>query len=244
MSPSLLGLPFAHAAASVPAAGATAVSAASADGEIGRDPARDLARRELSRPEYHQDDPSLPERIWERFSEWLRSFIDSFGGGPSSGRLSWGVLIALAVLLVVVGGLIWWRMGGVQRSRSRRGALLPERATTAADHRAAAQRHAAAGEWPEAIRERLRAIARDLEDRAILAQRPGRTADEMAAEAASALPGHADELRAGAQIFDEVWYGRRRGDETGYQRLTALDERLRTARPAPISMAATSGSPR
>lgn len=237
MSPSLLGLPFARAVASVPVTSA-------ADGEIGRDPARDLARRELSRPEYHQDDPSLPERLWERFSEWLRSFIDSFGAGPSNGRLSWGVLIALAILLLAIGGFVWWRMGGVQRSRSRREALLPERLTTAADHRTAAQRHAAAGEWPEAIRERLRAIARDLEDRAILAQRPGRTADEMAAEAAGALPGHADELRACARVFDEVWYGRRRGDETGYQRLTALDERLRTARPAPISVAATSGSPR
>lgn len=204
-------------------------------GEIPREPARDLARRELSRPEYHRDDPSLLQRLLEWIGERLRSFIDSFDTGSPSEDFSYAVLVVLGVVLAAVVAIVWWRTGGVQRVRARRTALLPDHVTTAADHRAAAERYAAAGAWAEAIREALRAIARDLEDRAILTARPGRTADEMATEAAGALPDHADELRAAARLFDEVWYGRRPGDENGYRRLAALDERLRAARPVPLS---------
>jgi hypothetical protein len=217
-------------------------SAVAADGELSRETARDLARRELSRPEYHQDDPSFLQQIIERVQEWIESFIDSFALGGPGGDVSWIILVVLAVLLAAIVAFIWWRVGGVQRSRSRRAALLGDQISSATDHRAAAERHAAAQEWAEAIRERLRAIARDLEERAVLDPRPGRTADEMAAEATAVLPDHAAELRAAAQLFDEVWYGDRTATAAGYQRLTALDERLREARPAPIQMA-TVGEP-
>src|SRR3954452_6676662 len=111
-------------------------------------------------------------------------------------------------------------MGNVRRAAAARGSLLDDTRSTAEDHRAAAERHAAAGEWPQAIRERLRAIARDLEERAILDPRPGRTADELATEAGAALPDHADELAAGVRVFDDVWYGGRSGDAEGYRQLT------------------------
>ncbi|WP_449066361.1 DUF4129 domain-containing protein, partial [Planomonospora algeriensis] len=53
----------------------------------------------------------------------------------------------------------------------------------------------------------LRAVARDLEERAVVEELPGRTADELAAEAGRALPGFAGELAEAARLFDDVTYG-------------------------------------
>lgn len=201
---------------------------------IARDPARELARRELNKPVYHQDDPSFFERILNRIQDWLNGLYHRFtdvGGGAGGGWL--GIVVLLVILAVVVAA-VWWRIGSVRRNAAAPEALLAETVTTAEDHRATAERHAAAGRWPEAIRERLRAIARDLEERAIVPPRPGRTADELAAEAGTALPDHADALTAGVRLFDDVWYGGRQGDADGYRALADLDDRLRAARPVPL----------
>jgi hypothetical protein len=199
---------------------------------VGRDEARELARRELQNPIYHRDEPSLLDRVAQKVGEWFDRLLGYVDPGHGRGG-GWTGLVILLVLAVLVGAAIWWRLGTI-RGRAGHAPLLDDRPTTARDHRSAAERYAATGDWPNAIRERLRAIARDLEERAILEYRPGRTADELAAEAGAGLPDHADELAAGVQIFDDVWYGGRAGDEDGYRRLTELDERLRAARPTPL----------
>jgi hypothetical protein len=201
---------------------------------VGRDQAREIAHRELQKQIYHRDEPSFLDRLLRRISDWLDSVLDHAPGNHTGGSGSWTALVVLLLLLVLIAAAVWWRIGNVRRNAAERESLLDDEPTTAGDHRTAAERHAAAGEWPEAIRERLRAIARDLEERVIVEPRPGRTADELAAEAGAALPGHADELAAGVQIFDDVWYGGRTGDADGYRRLTELDERLRSARPVPL----------
>ncbi|WP_433175935.1 DUF4129 domain-containing protein [Actinoallomurus sp. CA-150999] len=201
---------------------------------IARDPARELARRELQKPVYHQDDPSFVERIFNKISDWLNQLYHSLTGVGGGGGGGWLGFVVLFILLVVVVAAVWWRIGSVRRNAAGPKPLLGPGTATAEDHRAAAERHAAAGEWPEAIRERLRAIARDLEERAIVPPRPGRTADELAAEAGEALPDHADALAAGVRLFDDVWYGGRQGDADGYGRLVELDTRLHDARPVPL----------
>jgi hypothetical protein len=200
---------------------------------VDRDQARELARRELQKQIYHRDDPSFLDRIMRKINDWISSLLNHAPGSHSGGT-SWTALVVLLVLLILVAVAVMWRLGRVRSNAAERDALLDDRPTTAEDHRAAAERHAAAGEWPEAIRERLRAIARDLEERVIVEPRPGRTADELASEAGAALPDHAEELTTGVRIFDDVWYGGRTGDAEGYQRLTDLDRRLRSARPAPL----------
>ncbi|GAB2872017.1 DUF4129 domain-containing protein [Actinoallomurus bryophytorum] len=200
---------------------------------VGRDQARELARRELQKQIYHRDEPSFLDRILRKINDWISSLLNHSPGNQSGG-LSWTALVVLLVLLVLIAAAVWWRIGNVRSNAAERDALLDDRPTTAKDHRATAERHAAAGEWPEAIRERLRAIARDLEERVIVEPRPGRTADELASEAGQALPDFAEELTVGVRIFDDVWYGGRTGDAEGYQRLTELDRRLRSARPAPL----------
>ncbi|MBO7941425.1 DUF4129 domain-containing protein, partial [Streptomyces sp. S9] len=98
-------------------------------------------------------------------------------------------------------------------------------------HRAAAEAHAAQGHWNQAVQERMRAIVRALEERALLDVRPGRTADEAAAEAGRALPAHTDRLRGAARDFDDVTYGGRTATEEAYHRIAALDHDLDLTKP-------------
>ncbi|WP_084264855.1 DUF4129 domain-containing protein [Actinomadura macra] len=202
---------------------------------IGRDEARELARRELEKQIYQRDKPSWLERTWDRFASWLNELFNRAATPNAQGDGSGWMSIAVIVVIVVVAvALVVWLMWGRRNLRSREDALLEDEPSTALDHREAAEAHAAAGQWAEAIRERLRAIARDLEERAVLAPRPGRTADELAAEAGEAVPQLADELRSGVRTFDDVWYGDRPGTADGYAQLKSLDERLREARPKPL----------
>jgi hypothetical protein len=107
----------------------------------------------------------------------------------------------------------------------------------AADHRAAADAAAARGAWADAVRERLRAIVRGLEERGLLDARPGRTADEAAMEAGLALPSCAEDLRRAARLFDDVWYGGRTATDEHDRQLREVDAAVRAARPVPLSAA-------
>ncbi|MFI0357242.1 DUF4129 domain-containing protein [Actinomadura sp. 9N407] len=203
---------------------------------IGRDEAREMARRELEKPIYDRDQPSWLERVFDRVGEWLRDLFNRTADPTvhGNGEMGWISLIVILLLVAAAIALVAWLMWGRGNLRSRRDALLEEEPSTARDHRTAAEEFAAAGDWPRAIRERLRAIARDLEERAVLAPQPGRTADELAAEAGEALPELADALRGGVRIFDDVWYGDRPGSAEAYAQLKALDDRVRAARPRPL----------
>lgn len=68
---------------------------------------------------------------------------------------------------------------------------------------------AAAGRYAEAVRERLRAIVRELMERGMLAYQPGWTVTELARAAGRARPAAAAPLRAASNIFSEIWYGLR-----------------------------------
>ena len=126
---------------------------------------------------------------------------------------------------------LWWRLGTPHRTPVSAAALFDDRPRSAADHRATAEAHAAQGHWTQALQERVRAVVRSLEERALLDVRPGRTAVEAAAEAGRALPGHTDALRAAAREFDDVTYGGRSATEESYRRVAALDRDLEGSRP-------------
>lgn len=199
--------------------------------EVGRDEARRAAQRELSKAIYHRDDPSLVNRLLDRGLSWMRDLLDHATAVTPGG---WPGLLAIAVLLLLIAVAIRLRIGPVGRSHERGEALFSDRPLTVEEHRAAAERYATEGSWAEAVRERLRAIARALTDRAILDPRPGRTADELATEAGAALPTYAEELYAAVRLFDDVWYGGRQATPEAYRRLCDLDGRLDAARPAKV----------
>ncbi|MFJ9343736.1 DUF4129 domain-containing protein [Streptomyces sp. NPDC101733] len=193
-----------------------------------REPAREAAERELSKALYHQNDPGLLTRAWRRFAHWLDGLFGSASEATPGG--AFGVLVILILIVLVVVAL-WWRLGSPRRTATGVGGLFDEGPRSAADHRAAADAHAAAGAWTEAVQEAMRAVVRSLEERTLIDPRPGRTADEAAAEAAVTLPAHAAELRAAARAFDDVTYGGRPGDSAAYARLRALDLTLERAKP-------------
>jgi hypothetical protein len=65
----------------------------------------------------------------------------------------------------------------------------------------------------------------------VIDPRPGRTADEAAADAGAVLPVVATDLDAGARLFDAVHYGNRSANADDDAALRRLDDAARTTRP-------------
>ncbi|MEW2302173.1 DUF4129 domain-containing protein [Streptomyces sp. NPDC006655] len=193
-----------------------------------RDPAREAARRELSKRMYHENDPGLLMRALRAIFHWIDRLLSAAASATPGGTLGL-VIVVLAVVAVL--GALWWRLGTPRHQPASGATLFDDRPRSAAEHRAAAEAHAAQGHWSQALQERMRAVVRALEERALLDVRPGRTADEAAAEAGRALPAHTDRLRAAAREFDDVTYGGRRATQASYERIAELDRDLERTRP-------------
>ena len=198
------------------------------------EPDRETAQRwvveELLGREYRQAEPNLLQRAAQEIIEWLRELL-SRAEGVSAG---YGLLIGVAILLaaVVVALLIAGpvRRGARRRARST-GGVFTEQLRTAAEHRAAAEAAADAGDLGTAVQERFRAIARSLEERVVLDARPGRTAHEIAREGGARLPEVASPLLDAARAFDDVTYGGRTTSAEEYRRVVAADEATGRTRP-------------
>jgi hypothetical protein len=195
---------------------------------VPRDPAREAARRELSKRMYHENDPSPVQRALNAFWDWVDRLFGAASASTPGGTLG---LVVIVLVVVAVVAALWWRLGTPHRAPASSATLFDDRPKSAAEHRATAEAHAAQGHWNQAVQERMRAIVRSLEERALLDPRPGRTADEAGAEAGRTLPSHSDRLRAAARDFDDVTYGGRPGDPRAYQRLTELDRDIERTRP-------------
>ncbi|WP_405614626.1 DUF4129 domain-containing protein [Streptomyces sp. NBC_00076] len=195
---------------------------------IPRDPAREAARRELSKRMYHENDPGLFQRALDAFWDWVDKLFNAASSATPGGPL--GLVVIIVAVLAVLAAL-WWRLGTPRREPTSASVLFDDRPRSAAEHRAAAEAHAAQGHWNQAVQERMRAIVRSLEERTLLDTRPGRTADEAAVEAGRTLPSQADRLRTAARDFDDVTYGGRRASEQSYHRIAELDRDLDRTKP-------------
>lgn len=204
--------------------------------ELGREAAQQAAREELAKQVYRDAGPGLVERLLRWLVERAGDLLDEVAGVSPGGYAGIAVLVLLLVAAAVA---IRLRVGPLGRQQESERALFVGGERSADQHRAAAEAHAAAGEWAEAVRERLRAVVRSLEERAVLEPRPGRTADEAAAEAGLSLPSCAGDLRSAARLFDEIWYGGRPAGRESYSALRDLDRAVRSARPAAATV--TSG---
>lgn len=191
---------------------------------VTRGGAQAAARAELAKRGYHRNDPSLIDRGFEWLLKRLGKLLEAgtrHAPGHGLGLLLIVVVLAAVVVLIVV------RVGGLRRTAQGSDlAIFGGGETTADDHRRAAAQFAADGLWAQAIRERLRAIARELEQRGVLDPRPGRTAAELSREAAVQLPALADDLRTATSTFDEVWYGGRTATAADEELLRRLDARV------------------
>ncbi|RJQ79554.1 DUF4129 domain-containing protein [Amycolatopsis panacis] len=195
--------------------------------DIDRDPARLRAIEELRDPAYSAARPGLFQQIMQWLGQRISELLAELNGVPG-GPL--GVLLVLGLLIVLI-VVVRLRIGRVGRAARAVGEVFTGRRRSSDEYRRAAGEAAARGQLADAVRESFRALVRGLEERTVLDERSGRTADEAAAEAGVLLPDLAEDLAAAARLFDDVHYGGRPGTEAGYQMLTGLDERVQRAKP-------------
>ena len=195
----------------------------------GREAGQRLARAELSKAIYHPHE-SVAQRVLNAIGDLLNDLSQAGRAFPGG----WWAAVALAALLATLVAVVLSRTGPLARSRRVEGQLMTGSGPlSAADHRLRAGRLADAGDYAAATVERVRAIARELDDRAVLTPRAGRTANEMAEEAAAALPAEAGALRSAALLFDDICYGDRPGTQAGYALIQQLDTRISASAPKP-----------
>ncbi|TQK29252.1 DUF4129 domain-containing protein [Arthrobacter sp. SLBN-53] len=191
---------------------------------IDGDAAHDAAQRELTKPIYPR--PSLTDRL----TSWIDDLL--YKAFASSDWLPGGwITLALFVILSIVAMIVIIRVARrtMRSTRDGHDAVLSDRTRSAAHHRRAAEAAAAQGDWTSAIRDRLRAVARELEESGALDPVPGRTATELAVTAGAARPELRIELSSAAETFNGVSYGDRPGSAEQYHQIVELDEHLRGA---------------
>jgi hypothetical protein len=195
------------------------------------DPDRDTARgwleAELTDPIYHEG-PSLLDRLLA----WIMEQLDNAQRAASQvdPLLAAAVVIGIALVVGVVAFLVAGPVAPARRAR-RSAEVFGDDTRTATELRTAADAHAAAGRFDEAVLDRFRAILRSLEERALLDPRPGTTADEGAALAGARLADRAEDLRAAASLFDDVCYGDRATGRDDDVWLREVDARVAATRP-------------
>ncbi len=200
--------------------------------DIDRDAAHQAAQSELDKPIYSKG--SAAQQFADWIDELLYRLLQKTASIPG-GWLSTTVLLILLAIAVAVAIHIARR---TMRTKHSGDYLLFEAAAlTAAQHRATAQSYAEQGNWTAAIRHRLRAVARQLEETGVLEPAPGRTANELAPDAGAALPHLGGELSQAATAFNDVTYGERPGTQAAYQMIADLDDHLRSRMPAAMSAA-------
>jgi hypothetical protein len=194
----------------------------------GRDLARDWARHELADPVYAKARPGLVQRV----IGWLLHQLDRITPHASALASPRTGVVLLVLLAVVVGAAVLLRRGRLRNAPSLEPDVFGGAVLDAAGHRRLADEAARDGRWEDAVRERFRAVVRGLEERLVVDERAGRTADEAAAEAGRALPALGTDLAAAARVFDDVSYGGRRARPEHDAALRRLDDAMRAARPS------------
>ena len=197
----------------------------------GLDPTPAEARRwlsdELSGPDYH--DPWLDTVIrWvlEQLAKLLNGANNLANGGLSP--------VITALVAVVVIALLVWVLPKVRRepvANHSDAAVLEDVTITPRHYRDLAAEALRDGRYDDAVLDGFRAIAKEMSDRRVLDDAPGRTAHEVSLALASPFPDHAARLARAADLFDSVRYGHRRA--TAYQagQIHQLDAELVTTRP-------------
>ncbi|MGK2879557.1 MAG: DUF4129 domain-containing protein [Mycobacterium sp.] len=193
---------------------------------IDSDTARDAAERELSKPIYPK--PGFSALFWEWFTEKLSGLVNDSSEVPG-GWFTITILLLLVVAAVVLAVRVAQRT--MMTNRGAEPGMFGTAELSAAQHRATAEQFAATGNWAAAIRHRLRAVARHLEETGELQAVPSRTATELALGAAPLAPELAGKLRTSATIFNDVTYGEQPGTEPGYRAIAQLDQHLMSRRP-------------
>ncbi|MGV0624952.1 DUF4129 domain-containing protein [Mycolicibacter minnesotensis] len=196
--------------------------------DIDGETARAAAERELAKPIYHES--GITRQILDYIDTLLR-YVAVKGAEIPGGWFTISVLVLL-LLTAVVGAIRLGRRMLVDRRSAA--PLFGATQLSAEGHRDSAQLHAASGDWVAAIRHRLRAVARQLEETGVLRPTAGRTATELARDAGAALPALAGDLARAAETFNDVSYGELPATAEGYRIVAELDDQVRALTQAPL----------
>lgn len=193
--------------------------------------AREAAERELAR-EIYRERPSIWQLLWQ----WLLDHLNPSQVVPGVPPwLSTLIVIITAAALVGMLILLLSRATLARRRRARGTALFEgderDSTTLTRDADAAAARH----DWATAVVDRFRAIIRSLDERALVEDYPGMTAQEAGTLACQALldvEGLHLSLHQAAVLFDTVRYGRVVSTEQQDEWMRQLAERVTSAAPS------------
>jgi hypothetical protein len=189
------------------------------------DRAHDLLRRELLRPEYHDDN------LLQKFLGWLRDQFES--GLDAASRVSPIGVVGASVVLLVLLVLLGWLLSRARRTR-RAGdgsaVVLTDERVTAAELRRRAEAALAGGDTATAVVEGFRAITVRQVERGRLADQPGATAHEVATALAARYADRRGRVDEAAFLFDLVLYGDRPATADQAAGVLALDDELAVAR--------------
>lgn len=198
--------------------------------DIDREAAHQAAQRELDKPIYPKD--SLTKELTDWIDEQLYRILEKGSSIPGG----WFTITVLLILLMIaVTAAVQIARRTMRTNRGGDYQLFDAGQLTAAQHRSTAESYAAEGNWAAAIRHRLQAVARELEETGMLNPAAGRTANELASDAGEVLPHLAGELTQAATAFNDVTYGERPGTQGAYQMIADLDDHLRSRSPAVVS---------
>lgn len=188
-------------------------------------------------------------------SRWWTEAVAAFGDVVPLPLAALGLLVAAAL---IGAGWYWWphwvprRFPHLRLPRMRRPRFrwpfrrrkpaaqepVPPAAETAIDELpdlpvaafvSLADRLASEGRYAEAVRERLRAMVRELIERQVVEHRPGWTVTELAGAAAQARPVVDAPLRAAGGVFSDVWYGQRTAGAQHDQQMRELADQMHRA---------------
>ena len=189
--------------------------------------ARDWLEQELHGSDYQN--PWLDSVIrW--VLDQLRKLLDGVSNLANSGV---SPVITVLVALVVI-ALLVWVLPKVRRESAvagADGAVLEDPRITPRTYRDRAAQALRDGRYDDAVLDGFRAIAKDMSDRTLLDDAPGRTAHEVGLALAQPFPDHAVRLARAADLFDSVRYGHRRATAEQAGLVQHLDEELVRARP-------------
>ncbi|HZD74826.1 MAG TPA: DUF4129 domain-containing protein [Actinomycetota bacterium] len=160
----------------------------------------------LARREFRPAAQPLLDRIWS----WIVTRIGELLAGLTATTA--GSIIGLAIfasILLLLGLLAARFLRTMSRSAEVAAAVAAVPRRSAAEWRAEAEAHEAAGQWRQAVRCRYRALVVDLASRGVVEEVPGRTSGEYRGEVSRNLPTASEAFTGATEVFDRAWYGRR-----------------------------------
>lgn len=192
------------------------------------DEARQLLQEELAKAVYRDAEPSLLERAWTAFLNWLGELLGQIRGVDAGLGT---ILLAIGAVVVITVAVLLIKPRLNARKRPDPTVFHAAVQLSAQAHREYADAAARTGDWDEALTERFRAITRSAEERVILDEQAGRTAVEVSNQLQTLFSSQSEELDWLAMRFNEVHYGARPATQADYQRAVDLDQGLQRSQP-------------